>query len=214
MEKIGTMATKITTTPASVGVFSDRSNAQKAVSGLRSAGFSEREIGLVSSNSEGEDGNSPDADGNNAAEGAAIGAATGIGVGTLWAIGIAAGFLPAIGPAIAGGIFASILASAASGAAVGGLVGALIGLGMSEEEAEFYETEVKAGRTIVTVATEDRAAEAVKILRANGGSVRDTTEASAQFEKKNRFASFKPAAHNRASDASDSPRSAHGLRPW
>jgi uncharacterized protein (TIGR02271 family) len=102
-------------------------------------------------------------------EGAAIGAATGAGVGALWAIGIAAGLLPAIGPVIAGGMLASILASAAGGAAVGGIVGALVGLGVPEEDAEFYESEVEGGRTIVTVraGTRDKLAEEI-IERHNG----------------------------------------------
>jgi uncharacterized protein (TIGR02271 family) len=113
-----------------------------------------------------------DGDGNNAAEGAAVGAAAGVGVGALWALGIAAGFLPAIGPAIAGGLFASILTSAAGAAAVGGLVGALVGLGIPEEEAEFYESEVKAGRTIVTVKTDQRRAEAIDILHKHGATMR------------------------------------------
>ena len=190
------MATKTSTTPAIVGVFSDRSKAQKAVSELRSAGFSETEIGLVTQNTDGDNGVMHDGDGNNAAEGAAVGAAAGIGVGALWALGIAAGVLPAIGPAIAGGIFASILASAASGAAVGGIVGALVGLGIPEEEAKFYESEVKAGRTIVTVTTDNRMAEVVDILERNGGTFRKPIDAGkgVHSQSTNRFASSSTSA--------------------
>jgi uncharacterized protein (TIGR02271 family) len=162
------------------------------VSQLRAAGFGENEIGLVTQNASGDGTVHHDGDGNNAAEGAAVGAATGMGVGALWALGIAAGVLPAIGPAIAGGIFASILASAAGGAAVGGLVGALVGLGIPEEEAEHYESEVKAGRTLVTVATTSRQVEATDILTRNGGSVRGagaSTSNTPHFQGKNRFAS-------------------------
>jgi uncharacterized protein (TIGR02271 family) len=62
-----------------------------------------------------------------------------------------------------------ILSSAAAGAAAAGLAGALIGLGMSKEEAEYYEGELKAGRTIVTVTAPDRESEALRILRRHQG---------------------------------------------
>jgi uncharacterized protein (TIGR02271 family) len=166
------MATKTATQAAIVGIFAERSDAQRAVSALRQAGFGENEIGMVTQNRDGAVTTRADGDDNNAAEGAAIGAATGVGVGALWALGIAAGMLPAIGPAIAGGLFASILTSAAGAAAVGGLVGALVGLGIPEDEAEFYESEVKAGRTIVTVKTDRNRAAAIDILQQHGASLR------------------------------------------
>ena len=62
-----------------------------------------------------------------------------------------AGVLPAIGPVIAGGALAAIAASAAGTAVAGGLVGALIGMGISEDEAEYYDREFEQGRTVVTV---------------------------------------------------------------
>jgi uncharacterized protein (TIGR02271 family) len=49
------------------------------------------------------------------------------------------------------------------------LAGTLIGLGMSKEEAEFYEGEFKSGRTIVTVTANGRESEALNILRRFGG---------------------------------------------
>ena len=76
--------------------------------------------------------------------------------------------LPAIGPVIAGGLLASILASAATAAAAGGLAGALIGMGIPEEEARHYESELKAGRTVVTVRANGRGAEAWDILNRFG----------------------------------------------
>jgi uncharacterized protein (TIGR02271 family) len=84
-------------------------------------------------------------------------------------LGILAGVLPAIGPAIAGGTLAVLLSSAAAGAAAAGLAGALIGMGLSKEEAEYYEGELKAGRTIVTVHAGSRRDEAMHILRQHGG---------------------------------------------
>jgi uncharacterized protein (TIGR02271 family) len=170
------MKTQTATSTATVGVFHNRADAQACVNDLKGAGFRDDEIGMVTRH-EG-DADVTDGDGNKAGEGAAIGVATGAGVGALWALGIAAGLLPAIGPVIAGGMFASILASAAGGAAVGGLVGALVGLGVPEEEAEYYESEVKAGRTIVTVKAGRRAGLVREIIQRHHGYDRSSASVS------------------------------------
>lgn len=49
------------------------------------------------------------------------------------------------------------------------IAGALIGLGIPEEEAKYYEGEVKAGRTLVTVKADGRYDEACALLRRFGG---------------------------------------------
>jgi uncharacterized protein (TIGR02271 family) len=151
-----------------VGVFEDRAHAQDAIQDLKAHGFTDPQIGLVAHDRKAPGHDVEEAEGSKAGEGAAIGLATGAGIGALWGIGIAAGMLPAIGPVIAGGVLASTLASAATGAAVAGLVGALVGLGIPEEEAEFYETEFKTGRTLVTVRHEGRFDEAWTILQRHG----------------------------------------------
>jgi hypothetical protein len=143
-----------------VGVFPNRGQAQQAVSELRRLGFREDQIGVLGRESVAagatEASTTAKTGHSKAVEGAATGVAAGAGVGALWALGIAAGMLPAIGPVIAGGLLASVLASAAGGAAIAGLVGALVGLGIPEEEAKYYEGEVKAGHTLVTVKAEGR----------------------------------------------------------
>ena len=73
-----------------------------------------------------------------------------------------------IGPAIAAGTLGVILTNAAGGAAIAGVAGALTGLGLSEEEAHQYEGEVRSGRHLVTVRTEDRFEEARDVLRRFG----------------------------------------------
>ena len=82
----------------------------------------------------------------------------------MWGLAVAAGILPGIGPAIAGGTLAAVLSSAAVGAAAAGLGGALIGLGIADEDAEFYENEVRSGRVLVTVRAGERADTARAIL--------------------------------------------------
>jgi hypothetical protein len=151
-----------------VGVFHARTSAQKAVAELRRVGFTEDQIGVVSRHDESEGVGTDTPKGDKVGKGAATGAVAGAGVGALWALGIVTLGLPAVGPAIAGGIFASILASAAGTAVAGGLVGALVGLGIPEEEAKHYDTEFKAGRTLVTVQAPGKYVEADEILRRFG----------------------------------------------
>jgi hypothetical protein len=149
-----------------VGVFEISRNAQHAIQELRKAGFLDDNIGVVSHGEENfEEKNNTES---SVGAGAATGSVVGAGAGGLWALGIAAGILPGIGPVIAGGLLASILASAALGAATGGVAGALIGLGISEEDANYYDSEFKAGRTVITVKAAGRFVEARSILREAG----------------------------------------------
>jgi hypothetical protein len=160
------MATKIDDTV--VGVFADHDDARAAIRSLQDAGFTEEQIGVASTDPEGPL-VSGELDENYAGEGAVAGAVAGAGVGALWGMGILAGVLPAIGPAIAGGTLGILLSSAAAGAGTAGLVGGLMGLGLSKEEAEYYETEMKAGRAVVTVNAGGRRQEARRIVRQHGG---------------------------------------------
>lgn len=163
------MATKRQTV---VGVFEDHHQAQKAVNELKRAGFTDDQIGVAGRNYDRAGGTlSSDGDDQDsyAGEGAAAGLAAGAGIGALWGLGILSGVMPVIGPAIAGGTLGIILSSAAAGAAAAGLTGALVGMGIPKDEAEFYETEFRSGRTIVTVACNGRESEASSLLRRFGG---------------------------------------------
>lgn len=157
-----------------VGVFEDRDNAQRAVADLKKAGFQDDHIGLASHERATTD-TGEEAETGHAGTGAVTGALAGAGVGVAWGIAVAAGLLPGIGPVIAGGALAAILASTGVGAAIGGIAGALIGLGVPEEEASYYESEFKAGRTLVTVKAENRYNEALAILRRHGGHAQERT---------------------------------------
>jgi len=152
-----------------IAVFDDRARAQRAIDQLKRAGFTDKDIGVTARGEDGDD-KLVDADkGTHAKEGAITGVTTGAGVGALWGLGILAGILPAIGPAIAGGTLAAIVSSAAAGAATAGVAGALIGLGIPEDEANYYESEFRAGRVVVTVRGDGRLVEAQEILELNGG---------------------------------------------
>jgi hypothetical protein len=172
-----------TTSSTVVGVFNSPQEAQKAVMELKTAGIRDDEIGVLSRNDEGRIVGKEAAIGTANAEGAAVGAAagvaTGAGIGALWGLGIVAGVLPGIGPAIAGGTLGILLSSAAAGGAAAGITGALVGLGVSQDEASFYENEFKPGRTLVTVKGGTKSASVHGIIERQGGCVRQPQAAGA-----------------------------------
>src|SRR5438067_7186293 len=134
-----------------VGVFEDRQQADRAVDELRRAGFRNDQIGVAFRHDEGEFSTTDTgdtADETRAGTGAATGALAGLVLGALAGIGVLTGVIPVIGPAIAAGTLGVILDNAAAGACIGGLVGALVGSGIPEHEAEYYQGEFEAGRTI------------------------------------------------------------------
>jgi len=159
-----------TTTDVTIGgIFDTRSQAIRAVEQLRQARFSDAQIGIAGRDAETGKLRKERADETEAEEGGTIGAVVGAGTGALVGLGVLSGVIPVIGPAIAGGTLGIILSNAAAGAAIAGITGALIGMGIPEADAEYYEEELKAGRTLVTVHPENRGAEALRILEANGG---------------------------------------------
>ena len=151
------------------GVFSTRAGAEQAIRDLRSAGFRDDEIGLIARNESGKVEKTSGSGETMAEEGAAAGAIAGAGIGAAIGFGVLAGVVPVIGPAIVAGTLGTILTNVAAGAAVAGLVGALVGFGIPEEDARYYEGEVKAGRYLVTVNAGGRATEAWSILNRHGG---------------------------------------------
>lgn len=148
-----------------VGVFQDRNDADRAVDELRKAGFRNEQIGVVAKRDESYADTAEAGEGSEAGVGALAGMVAGAGIGGLVGLGIIAGVIPVLGPVIAGGTLATILANAAGGAAIAGVTGALIGAGVPEHETEYYHNEFAAGRTLVTVQCDGRAAEATAIMR-------------------------------------------------
>jgi len=166
------------TRPILVSVFEDRLEAENAVDELEEAGFSADEIGYAIRGSDAVAGGMiTDAVGTKDGEGAVVGAVTGGIVGGI--LGAAASVLiPGIGPVMAGGILWTALGFAGAGVATGGILGAMAGLGLSEEEAKFYEQEFHSGKAIVTVKAGARTATAVEILRRHGGYDMETRRRS------------------------------------
>jgi hypothetical protein len=161
-----------------VGVFDDPMQAMEAVRALRATGFDDTHIGMVSRNDTRADaersGLQDDPTYTRWEEGSGVGAAAGAVTGVGLGLAVAAGLIPGVGPIIAGGTLVALLASAGTGAAVGTVLGALVGLGIPEDEATFYESEVAAGKTVVTVHSPERVGDAEEILRTNGALERAT----------------------------------------
>lgn len=148
-----------------VGVFADRPAAEAAVVALEGAGFTHEHIGFASHGDPVSKEGTDHASG--ALKGAASGSLTGGVVGGLLGA-LATVLIPGIGPVIAGGLLAGIVAGAVTGGAIGGIGGALTGMGVSKEDAEYYDQEFRGGRTIVTVDPGDRRTEAEQIMQAHG----------------------------------------------
>jgi len=154
---------------AIVGVFEDRLAAEEAVHALHHAGFAHDKIGFVIRGVDDVAGGMiTDASGTKDGKGAVAGALTGGVVGGVLAAGISL-LVPGVGPVLAGGILASFFGGAIAGTAVGGILGAMQGLGISEDEARFYERQFHEGRAIVAVKPGARLADAADILVRFGG---------------------------------------------
>lgn len=154
---------------AMVGVFNDRMAAEEAVDALHAAGFDHDRIGFAIRGADDVAGGMiVDAVGTKDGKGAVAGALTGGMVGGILAAAVSL-LIPGVGPVVAGGILASFFGGALAGSAVGGILGAMTGLGISEEEARFYEKEFHEGRAIVAVRPGARLADAADILVRYGG---------------------------------------------
>lgn len=164
-----------------IGVFPGYAEARRAVETLRANGYQDNQIGVIGPHDEEaqqqRSGLPNDPTFTHWEEGAGIGAAagglTGLGLGAA----VAAGLMSPLGPIVAGGTIVALIASAGAGAVVGTVVGALVGLGIPEEEAKWYVSELEAGHVVVTV----RAANsdtAQNILNQHGAINRPAPETS------------------------------------
>lgn len=155
-------------------VFDNHSEADRAVSQLRSAGLDDSAVSIIAQH-EGKN-TTTDGAGEDAATDVIGKTALGAGVGTV--LGLAALAIPGVGPLVAAGAIASVavpgaaLTGAAIGAAAGGLAGLLTDHGVGEDDAAYYEGRINDGGVFVSVdtsiasLTSDQASE---ILHRNGG---------------------------------------------
>jgi hypothetical protein len=166
-----------------VGVFSNESDAERALTDLRDAGFAMDRVSLIAQETNRLDASTEIGDTNvqNLAqtthldEGAKAGTATGGVVGGVTGLLVGLGTLaiPGVGPIMLAGAAATAIATTvaggAIGAAAGGLLGGLVGLGIPEERARVYNDRVVAGGYLVVIdASEREILEAEPILKRSG----------------------------------------------
>jgi uncharacterized protein (TIGR02271 family) len=163
-----------------VGVFRDPDDARDAINALKDAGFRADDIGLLTRDREEARAVAADT-GTEAGEGAATGAVAGGLLGGLlgWLVGIGSLVIPGVGPFVAAGVLGAALTGAAIGAGLGAIAGALVGMGIPEDEAEYYEGEVRSGRTLVTVRADGRYDDARAIMQRAGAYDFETRDAVA-----------------------------------
>ena len=153
-----------------VGVFDDPSDAEQALNGLREAGFAPGDVGVVARPSDAE------AEAPPAVEPAPrVDETSGILAGGLlggvagWLVGLTTLAVPGVGPLLAAGPLAAAVSGSGLGAAAGGLIGHFVAQGHEDDEARWYEEQVRAGRLLLTVHAHERSDEAREIMRRHGG---------------------------------------------
>ena len=189
-----------------VALFEERSEAEGAIRDLKTAGFTNEQIGVATQDrleaaEAGSEGSAVDEaagrvvedTASGLAEGAAAGALTGGVIGGL--VGLVSSLLiPGLGPLIVGGVLASTLMGMGVGAATGGLIGALVGMGVPEEDARYFDAGLRDGRTLLTVIGTDRAPQAVAILERHGADLGPSESRAAkrsdQYEGQERRSGF------------------------
>jgi hypothetical protein len=153
-----------------VGLFRDRSDAERAISNLKDAGFTRDQIGIAIKNRGEQRDLAESTETSLAGQGAAAGAVSGGLVGGI--IGLLGSLLiPGLGPIVVGGVLESVLVGAGAGVATGGIIGALVGLGVTEDDAKHFDSGFREGGTLVTVDAGSRVDEAERILGGGNGDL-------------------------------------------
>ena len=154
-----------------LAAFDSRAAADKAITALEEAGYESKDISVITKDTHDVERTT----GADVAEGAGSGAATGGVIGGIAGLLAGAGVIPALtglligGPIAAAlgatGVVATTISGAVTGAVAGGLIGGLMGLGVSEEDARYYDETVNEGGVVVAVpVAEDDDDEARAIL--------------------------------------------------
>lgn len=159
-----------------VAIFDDRSNAEKAAYEIADQGLKTDDISIVAKESNGD---TEDPQTNNftmSSEGGATGRGVNdnisdgtVGGGVLGGlagllIGAGSMMIPGLGIVAAAGPITGLI----SGAITGGIVGGLVDLGIPENRSRQYETDVKAGKILFSMKTDENNIDTVAgILREN-----------------------------------------------
>jgi Heat induced stress protein YflT len=139
-----------------VGVYENEHEAIKAIEELKKQGYSSDEISVLSKEKD-VLADLEEVTGSKAMKGMEAGVVTGgvLGGGFGLIAGIVGFAIPGFGPVLAAGPIAMALAGSAAGVGIGGLAGTLVGLGISDEDAARYESDIKEGKILVLVEDHD-----------------------------------------------------------
>lgn len=153
-----------------LATFSSRNQAEEAVGAMRDKGFNPEEISIVAKSMGKKGRGDMEAGGQMGAADVSEGTTWGGALGGLTGLLAGAGALaiPGIGPIIAAGPLAATL----SGAVAGGVAGGLIDLGIPEDRGRYYEEEVKRGKILAVIESDDdnKLEDAVDVLREYGAN--------------------------------------------
>ncbi len=153
-----------------VGIFDRQDFAEKAARQVKDQGLRTEDISIVTRQNEtGDDGTTATMKkgGGAANDNISDGVVTGGVLGGIAGLLIGAGSLaiPGLGIIAAAGPITGLL----SGAVTGGIVGGLVDLGIPENKGRQYETDIKAGKILFSMRTdEDKTDRIASILRSNG----------------------------------------------
>ena len=144
-------------------IFNSRADAERSVEGLRSAGFGEDRISLLTPGTSHEKlddvpTTETEQPGMGKALGGAVGGALGVAGGLHLGAAAASLFLPGVGPVFAVGLVAAALlgaGGAATGAAVGGALEDSMARELPHDELFVYEDALRRGRSVVLVVADD-----------------------------------------------------------
>lgn len=162
------------------GVFKSRSDAERAIQGLRSAGITEDRIAfLVPGETDDEveaavPTTETEQSGMGTAMGGTVGGAMGVAGGASLGAAAASLLIPGIGPVIAGGIIGAALlglGGAATGAAAGAALEKGLADGIPHDELYLYEDALRKGRSVVIAFADDsQSAESAHNVMAQAGA--------------------------------------------
>ena len=147
-----------------VGIFDRVDYAEKAAREIKERGLRTDDISIIVKNNDENGGQRGEGMTNdNISNGAVTGGIIGGLAGLLIGAGMVA--IPGLGIIAAAGPITGLIGGAASG----GIIGGLIDLGIPEQESKRYETDIREGKVVFTMRTEEEKVEEIRnILQANG----------------------------------------------
>jgi len=143
-----------------VGIFDNIDYAEMAARQIKSQGLPTEDISIVSKKEDG----SPEVK-DNISDGTLYGGVIG-GVGGLL-VGAGALMVPGLGIIAAAGPIAGAL----TGGIAGGIIGGLVDLGIPEQEGKRYEEDIRHGKVLFSMKTEDDKVAAVSSILRNNGAI-------------------------------------------